>query len=237
MSMTHAWLSRFALLALNLASFASTLLVWSWIQASRFEPLASASIVVGGIVLIVPPCLAARFWLDRGPTPRRRYATTFFVHWVVMILLGAAIIEALKTGRSWRGWTLPLSPSIGWVLMWITGAAGVLCVLNLAVRGLGAPWTIALSRRLATDWLYRWTRNPMGLATVAFLAACGLWMQSALFVAWAVLLVTPAWLLFVKVFEERELQLRFGEAYLSYKARTPMFIPGPRRRRSAPAPS
>jgi protein-S-isoprenylcysteine O-methyltransferase Ste14 len=71
----------------------------------------------------------------------------------------------------------------------------------------------------------------MGLALCAFLVAVGLWIQSALFVAWVVLLVTPAWLLFVKIFEERELELRFGEAYREYRAGTPMFFPGPARRR------
>ncbi len=231
MAPARALLRPFGKLLLNVASFAVTLLVWSWLVDARLDPAVSATVIVGGIVLMVPASLAARGWLDRQPTPRRLYAATFLLHWVIMILLGVAIIEALKTGRGWRGWTLPLSPGIGWVLMWITGIAGVLCVLNLAVRGLGAPWTIALSRRLATDWLYRWTRNPMGLATAAFLAACGLWLQSALFVAWVVLLVTPAWLLFVKLFEERELELRFGESYRSYKARTPMFIPGPARQR------
>lgn len=217
-------------LALHLGSFATTLLIWSWVFHTRFDTPASAAIIVGAIVLMVPVSLVARRWLDREPTPQRVRAATFLLHWVVMILIGAALLEAIKTGRSWRGWTLPLPPGIGWAVMWIAGIAGALCVLNLAVRGLGAPWSIALSRRLVSDWLYRWTRNPMGLAFVAFLIAFGLWIQSLLFVAWAVLLVAPAWLLFVKIFEERELELRFGDAYRSYRARTPMFIPGPSRR-------
>ena len=216
---------------LHVGSFAITLLAWMWVQHTGFAAGVSAAIIVGAPVLVVPSSVAARRWLDRDPTPARLRTTTFLLHWVIMILLGAAIIEAVETGSGWRGWTLPLAPDLGRALMWITGVACALTVLNLAVRGLGAPWTIALSRRLATDWLYRWTRNPMGLATIGFLVAVGLWMQSALFVAWAVLLVTPAWLLFVKIFEERELELRFGESYRAYKARTPMFIPGPQRKR------
>ena len=227
----RALLRRFGSPILHLGSFAITLLIWSWVLDTRFGALASGSLIVGGTVLMVPAAAAARRWLDRDPTPLRLRTAIFLLHWTVMILMGVAVIEAIKTGRSWRGLTLPLPPAIGWALMWITGVAGVLSVLNLAVRALGAPWSIALSSRLATDWLYRWTRNPMGLATFAFLAAFGLWIQSALFVAWVVLLVTPAWLLLVKIFEERELELRFGEAYRSYRARTPMFIPGPGRRR------
>jgi protein-S-isoprenylcysteine O-methyltransferase Ste14 len=231
MATERALLRRFGTLAVHLGSFAITLVICSWVLHTRYATAVSAAIIVGATVLIVPASLAARHWLDREPTPRRIHVATFFLHWVLMILIGAALVEAIKTGPSWRGWTLPLPPGIGWTLMWITGVAGLLCVLNLAVRGLGAPWSFALSRRLATDWLYRWTRNPMGLAFVAFLAAFGLWIQSVLFVAWAVLLMAPAWLLFVKIFEERELELRFGEGYRSYRARTPMFIPGFARRR------
>jgi protein-S-isoprenylcysteine O-methyltransferase Ste14 len=231
MANAHTLLARLGNLAMHLGSFAITLWIWLWVNATRFAAPASAAIILGGTVLMVPVSLAARRWLDREPTLRRVHTATFFLHWAIMILLGAAVLEAIKTGRSWQGWTLPLPPVIGWYLMVITGAAGVLCVLNLAVRGLGAPWSIALSRRLATDWLYRWTRNPMGLAFFAFLVAFGLWIQSALFIAWVVLVVTPSWLLFVRVFEERELELRFGEAYRSYWARTPMLIPGPARRR------
>jgi protein-S-isoprenylcysteine O-methyltransferase Ste14 len=104
--------------------------------------------------------------------------------------------------------------------------ATILTVVNLAVRGLGAPFAIALSRRLATDWMYRWTRNPMVLAVLAFLLSFGVWIRSTLFVVWVLLLVAPAWLYFLKVYEERELEIRFGEPYLEYKARTPMLLPG-----------
>jgi protein-S-isoprenylcysteine O-methyltransferase Ste14 len=111
------------------------------------------------------------------------------------------------------------------MLVVITGTAALLTVINLALRGLGAPFAIALSKRLAVDWLYAWTRNPMVLATLACLLSLGIWFQSALFVLWVLLLVTPALLVFVKVYEERELEIRFGASYLEYKSRTPMLFP------------
>jgi protein-S-isoprenylcysteine O-methyltransferase Ste14 len=73
--------------------------------------------------------------------------------------------------------------------------------------------------------LYAWTRNPMVLASLSLLLSLGIWFQSALFVLWALLLAAPALLYFVKVYEERELEIRFGESYLEYKARTPMLFP------------
>ena len=96
---------------------------------------------------------------------------------------------------------------------------------NLALKGLGAPFAIALSRKLTVDWLYAWTRNPMVLAGLAFFLSLGIWFQSALFVLWVLILFAPALLFFVKVYEERELELRFGSLYLEYKSRTPMLWP------------
>jgi protein-S-isoprenylcysteine O-methyltransferase Ste14 len=138
----------------------------------------------------------------------------------------------VTTYEAWRLWLIPIPGEVGLLLAIVTGAAAVLAVLNLALRGLGAPFAIALSRRLAIDWLYAWTRNPMVLATLAFLVALGIWLRSAGFVLWTLLLVSPALLFFVKVFEERELEIRFGVDYQAYKARTPMLIP---RRPAVPA--
>jgi protein-S-isoprenylcysteine O-methyltransferase Ste14 len=36
----------------------------------------------------------------------------------------------------------------------------------------------------------------------------------------------PAYVFFAKVFEERELEIRFGASYLEYKSRTPNVFPG-----------
>ena len=65
----------------------------------------------------------------------------------------------------------------------------------------------------------------MLLAALAFFLSLGIWFQSVLFVLWVLLLFAPALLVFVKVFEERELEIRFGASYLEYKSRTPMLFP------------
>ena len=98
-------------------------------------------------------------------------------------------------------------------------------VVNLALQRLGAPFAVALTRRLATSWLYGWTRNPMVLSAFVFLTGLGLWLQSTLFLLWVVGLFTPAILVFLKVYEERELEVRFGASYLEYRANTPMLWP------------
>ena len=208
------------------SSFGITVMVWRWVAKSHSTPIVSGLLIVGPIVLVFPVVWLGRKLLDARPTPEHTAKITAFVHYALMVLFGTAIIEAVQTGQGWRGWTIPLPAGIGLALLRITGLATVLTVINLAVRGLGAPFAIALSQRLATDWMYRWTRNPMVLATLACLLSFGVWIRSTLFLVWALLLVTPAWLVFLKTYEERELEIRFGEPYLDYKARTPMLVPG-----------
>jgi protein-S-isoprenylcysteine O-methyltransferase Ste14 len=167
----------------------------------------------------------ARTLLDQDPTPANAEWITTLIHAIVMILFGASIIRAVTTFETWRGWQIAVPVEVGLVLAILTGAIALLTVVNLALRGLGAPFALALSRRLAVDWFYAWTRNPMVLATLIFLVALGVWFQSALFILWVCFLMTPALLFFVKVFEERELEIRFGDAYLSYRSQTPMLVP------------
>jgi len=210
---------------LRIALFTCVFLVWMLVLDQPFSNAANLFIIVGAVTVIFPIVWLGRMLLDRHPSPDRAARITTVMHAIVMILFGAAIIRAVTTYETWRGWLIPIPVEVGLLLALITGVAAALTVMNLALRGLGAPFAIALSRRLAVDWLYAWTRNPMVLATLAFLLALGIWFQSTFFVLWVCLLVTPALLLFVKVFEERELEIRFGAGYREYKVRTPMLIP------------
>ena len=206
------------------------LLVFIWFiwWLALYTPLSNVmnlSIIVGSVLLVFPFVLLGRVILDRRQTTNRAVWVTTFVHYAVGGLFGVGIIRAVATHQDWAGWVLPIPTSIGLFLVIVTGLAGLLVVANLAIKGLGAPFAIALSKKLAVDWLYAWTRNPMVLAALALLTSLGIWFQSALFVLWSLTVFTPALLFFVKVYEERELEIRFGASYLEYKSRTPMLFP------------
>jgi protein-S-isoprenylcysteine O-methyltransferase Ste14 len=200
-------------------------LVWWWALNVSLSSAMNLSIIVGGLLLVFPLVWLGRKVLDLHHTPSRVVWTTTFVHLALGFLLGVPIIRAVTTHQDWSVWALPVPSEAGLVLVVTTGAAALLTVVNLALKGLGAPFYIALSRRLAIDWLYAWTRNPMVLAVLAFLLSLGIWYQSVLFVLWALILFAPALIFFVKVYEERELELRFGASYLEYKSKTPMLWP------------
>jgi protein-S-isoprenylcysteine O-methyltransferase Ste14 len=199
--------------------------LWWWAFNTPLSNVMNLSIIIGGVLLVFPLVWLGRKILDRHLTTSGVAWITTFVHFSLGNLFALAIIRAVTTHQDWSDWALPVPAEIGLLLAIITGAAFLLTVVNLALKGFGAPFFIALSRKLAVDWLYAWTRNPMVLAALAFLLSLGIWFQSALFVLWVLILFAPALLDFVKVYEERELEFRFGSSYLEYKSRTPMLFP------------
>ena len=209
----------------RIALLAFTWFLWWWAFNTPLSNVMNLSIIVGGILLVFPLVWLGRKILDRHLTTSGVAWITTFVQLAVGNLFGVAIIRAVTTHQDWSDWVLPVPAEIGLLLAIISGAAFLLTVVNLALKGFGAPFYIALSRKLAADWLYAWTRNPMALAFLAFLLSLGIWFQSVLFVLWVLILFVPALLVFVKVYEERELEFRFGASYLEYKSRTPMLFP------------
>jgi len=211
--------------SLKILGLIITWIVWLWLIDQELGLASAFSIAVGGILVIVPVVFVGRRLLDRQPTIERADLLTTFLHYLVAILFGSAVIAATKFGLSSPSWSIPIPSWLGLVLMTIAGITVLIVILNLAIKGLGAPFSVALTRIVASEWMYAWTRNPMILSALAFLVGLGLWLQSTLFLVWVIILVSPVIFLFLKVYEERELEIRFGEAYLEYKARTPMFIP------------
>jgi protein-S-isoprenylcysteine O-methyltransferase Ste14 len=216
------FLVRVALLALICFVF--------WLAAdARLSSVMNLSVIVVGVLLTFPLVWLGRRVLDRHQTIGHAVWTTTLVHFALGLTLGVPTVRAVITHRDWSGWVLPVPSGVGYALVIITGAASLLTVVNLGLKGLGAPG-IALSRRLAADWFYAWTRNPMLLAGLAFFLSLGIWFQSLLFVLWALGLFAPAALFFIREYEERELEIRFGEAYRLYRASTPFLWPSMRPR-------
>jgi len=209
---------------LNLFGLALTWFVWLWIIS---HPTAAYDFTIAliGALFVVPVVLAGRWLLDRQPDVQRAEEVTIFVHYLIGIFWGSALVCAVRCGLNAPAWPIPLPSWIGIVLLIPAGIVLLLVIFNLALKGLGAPFAVSLTRRVVTEWLYAWTRNPMILSALAFLVGLGLWIRSGLFLAWLLVVAGPAILMFAKFYEERELEIRFGKTYLDYRAQTPMFFP------------
>jgi protein-S-isoprenylcysteine O-methyltransferase Ste14 len=218
-------MSSISLTIVRILLFGATIPYWLWLVEQPFSATSTLVCIILVMAASYPVVWVGRRLLDARPTKERMEWVTTGIHFVLLLCLGTALIAAITTVGDWRGWVIPLDPRIGWALMAITGLAAFATVINLALRGLGAPFAIALTQRLATDWMYAWTRNPMVLTTMAFFVAFGLWKQSALFVVWVLLWLVPAFVFFLKVYEERELEIRLGKPYLEYREKTPFMWP------------
>ncbi len=218
-------MNRIVLTILRAAALVLTVALWRSLLGRTFGLRGNLLCIVGTVLAIFPAVWMGYRLLDRQPTADRVAWVTTIMHAILMVLFGTSIVKAIQTGNAWQGVVIPVPHNLGWALVYVTGTVTSLTVLNLALRGLGAPFDIVLSRRLATDWMYTWTRNPMVLAVLACLLSVGLLLQSALFLAWVLVLVAPAWVVYLKLYEERELEIRFGQGYREYKARTSFLWP------------
>ena len=216
-------------LAARLAAFAFTIWCWRCVRAGNFSAPWSIAILWGGVGLVPLVAFAGRRLLDRRPQLERDGWVTTAVHYSEMILLGCAVMVALGFGKDHPIVTIPVPRYVTQPLVLALSVFVTATVLNLAIQGLGAPFAVALSKRIADGWLYSRTRNPMVLGTLLLAVALGFWLQSLHVVLWAVVWLSPAWLIIVRVYEERELELRFGAPYLAYKRRTPFLWPRWRR--------
>jgi len=208
----------------SIFAFAVTLFLW------RCAARQSGSLwLLPALALAVPALILPVIWIGRSSLARNGTAAhatwvTRLVHFFVMSLMGVALISAVLAADM-LPWKISFPTRLADFLTTISATAVLFTVLNLAVRGFGAPWAIAISKRLATDWLYARTRNPMMLCLIIFLGCLGLGLHSALFLGWVAAVFVPAMVLFLHFYEERELEVRFGESYLRYRAVTPMFLP------------
>ena len=213
------------MLVLNIFGILIAWGIWLWLMQRPFSPTFSLVVAIGGSLISIPLVFLGRWLLDRQPSVQRAVWITTLIHYLIVTPIGAAVIEATRYAQNRQAWPVPLPGWLGLGIMLVSGIMLVLVIFNLALKGLGAPFAISLTRIVATDWMYAWTRNPMILSAIAFLIGLGVWLNSSLFIFWLLIVASPAILIFVRVYEERELEIRFGETYLAYKAKTPLLWP------------
>ena len=89
----------------------------------------------------------------------------------------------------------------------------------------GTPVPFNPPQKLVNTGPYAYVRNPMLTGLFILLFGLGILFRSI----GLTFIFTPLFILLdvleLKKVEEKELEMRFGEVYLEYKKRTPMFIP------------
>lgn len=90
--------------------------------------------------------------------------------------------------------------------------------------GRGTPVPIMATQQLLTQKPYSYCRNPMALGAIVLYLGVAILIGS-LSALGLVLLFAIVLLLYIKFVEEKEMELRFGDAYREYRKQTPFIIP------------
>lgn len=115
----------------------------------------------------------------------------------------------------------------------------IIGVMAIVIGGIVAIWTIVIQISLASGTPFpmlptkkllmvgpfKYCRNPMTLGTI--IAYAGIAILIGSFSALGSVAIFAAILVcYLKIIEEKELQMRFGSEYIEYKKKTPFIIPG-----------
>ena len=98
-------------------------------------------------------------------------------------------------------------------------------MLILWVDGKGTPAPITPTQKLVKTGPYRYCRNPIELGTGGYFLFIGIWFDGLITGLLCQLFGMILGYGYIKLIEERELLLRFGEPYKEYLACTPLFVP------------
>ena len=165
---------------------------------------------------------------------KARLAATACGGLVVVFGIPAVILRLAATGDDC--WRFRLPPAL-------VALALVLAALGLALGGWtvwvqfrdarGTPIPVMATQKLLTDKAYALCRNPMALGLLLFYLSLAV-VTSSLRAVLAVVLFALLLIAYIKLVEEKEMALRFGDEYARYKQRVPFLLPRPSSLRRKP---
>jgi protein-S-isoprenylcysteine O-methyltransferase Ste14 len=141
---------------------------------------------------------------------------------IIMILL-APIVDRTIGFR--MAITLALRLPVGIILL-IIGVPIVCWTIARFVRIKGSPIPFNPPPALVVNGLYRIVRNPMHVGWTVSLVGVAVLMQSFTLLVIFIPLFIIVHIVYLKFVEEKELEKKFGQAYIDYKKKVPMFFPG-----------
>ncbi len=125
----------------------------------------------------------------------------------------------------------PLSLTISRLLFLLAAVVGLPGIAGLANRRVG-PLRL-MTEKFVKGGIRRYLRNPMSLGGYLFLVAYSIRFLSTYLLFATFIGLIPAHIFYLKTYEEKELELKFGEEYLKYKKEVPFLLPRIKKRRKA----
>ncbi len=188
---------------------------------------------LAGLLLFAAGTAILGTWLRTHPSKSNAEKSSRVMHFLFFASWGIPSVVALF----YPGWThmdealglspLPLRPLflvLGIILL-VPGFY-LAVITNKVIRALGSGANaFRLTKRMVAEGIYARSRNPMSLGFYLLTLGFTLVLGSTSLTLGVLLGLIPSHLFFLKYFEEKELELRFGETYLEYRRRVPFLAP------------
>ena len=162
-------------------------------------------------------------------TTRHRFKFLLSVAGVIFWYGGVALMIFLSPWVDCQlGLELSISPPVRLpiaIILLVIGVPMVVWTIARFFRARGTPIPFSPPRGFVTDGLYGVVRNPMHLGWALVLLGLAVLRQSFSLLVIMVPFFVLAHILYIKLVEEKEMEKKFGQAYLDYKKRVGMFIP------------
>lgn len=171
----------------------------------------------------------------REYSAKQRFLALLIMAPIFLLILPLILVWLGVRIDAFFGWapilSKPLNGILGLLLMVFGWCLAIWSIYSQFTIGRGTPVPIMATQKLIVQPPFTYCRNPMALGAITMYLGTALLYRSLgavmLVLLGAVLLFT-----YIKIFEEKEMVLRFGQEYLEYKQQTPFLIP---RFRSRPA--
>ena len=140
----------------------------------------------------------------------------------VMVIIPALILWISDQFQSYQFRIIPVVVGgllilVGLCTIWIT-------VSLFTDYGKGTPAPYAPPKILVAIGIYKYVRNPMMIGVWSVLFGEAILFFSFWVLIWFLIFFTAS-ILFVALWEEGDLESRFGESYREYKKKVPRWIP------------
>ncbi len=164
--------------------------------------------------------------------PRQRIIGLALAGPVFLLILPLALYLLGTQSDTWIGIPAFSYPPINALLGWLAILGGLAfawwSIYVQVTLGRGTPVPLMATQKLIVRPPYSYCRNPMALGTFVMYGGEAVVLGSigALFL---VALGAGLLLIYIKTFEEKEMETRFGEEYRAYRRQTPFLFPRIRR--------
>jgi protein-S-isoprenylcysteine O-methyltransferase Ste14 len=161
-------------------------------------------------------------------SPKQRYIALLVLAPVFLILLPVSLIALGSKIDQWLQWSpilyQPFNLVIGGLLSVASWLFAVWSINSQFTIGRGTPVPLMATQKLIIQPPYSYCRNPMALGAIGMYLGVAI-LFGSMGAGVLVCLGAACLLTYIKLIEEREMELRFGEEYLIYKKQTPFLIP------------